>query len=134
MRLQASYSSAFKTSVRVPQLSTLMSPGHAATDNGTGAKHAWQALVLLFLEVAAATLNRGVGATGAATFLPQATVLLPLPLLFFLPASTLVLCTTQMIPNVSLQSKLSQAGFKPCKHSSALLSAAAAATTTAVTR
>ncbi|KAL0046276.1 hypothetical protein WJX82_007785 [Trebouxia sp. C0006] len=62
----ATYSSAcdaFKTCVKVPQLSALMSPG-PATDNNTGAKHAWQALVLLFLGVAAATLNGGVGAKG----------------------------------------------------------------------
>ncbi len=51
--------------MKVPQLSALMSPGPAATDNNTGAKDAWQALVLLFLGVAAATLNGGVGAKGA---------------------------------------------------------------------
>ncbi|DBA84548.1 TPA: hypothetical protein ACH3X2_006134 [Trebouxia sp. C0005] len=63
----ATYSSAcdaFKTSMKVPQLFTFMSPGRAATDNDTGAKHAWQALVLLFLGVAAQALNREVRAKG----------------------------------------------------------------------
>ena len=83
--LQASYNSAwdaFKTSVKVPRLSNLMSPGPAASDNDSGAKHAWQALVLLFLGVAAATLNRGVGAKGASVLCPQAAVVLPFTLLF----------------------------------------------------
>ena len=68
--------------MKVPQLSALMSPGPAATDNDTGAKHAWQALVLLLLGVAAATLNRGVGAKGASVLCPQAAILLPITLLF----------------------------------------------------
>ncbi len=59
-----------------------MSPGPAATDNDSGAKHAWQALVLLFLGVAAATLNRGVGAKGASVLCFQAAVFLPFTLLF----------------------------------------------------
>ena len=85
MRLQVTYNSAcdaFKTSMKVPQLFTLMSPGRAATDNDSGAKHAWQALVLLFLGGAAAALNRGVGAKGALVFLPEAAVFLPITLLF----------------------------------------------------
>jgi len=84
MRLQATCNSAcdaFKTSVKAPQLFNFLSPGYAATDNDSGPKHAWQALVLLFLGVAAAVLNREVGAKGALVFLPQAAVLLPLTLL-----------------------------------------------------
>jgi hypothetical protein len=59
-----------------------MSPGPAATDNDTGAKHAWQALALLFLGVAAVTLNRGIGAKGASVLCPQAAILLTITLLF----------------------------------------------------
>ena len=84
MRVQATYSIAcdtLKTAVKVPGLSTLMSPVPAATDSASGAKHAWQALGLLFLGLAAATLNRRVGAKGASVFCPQAALLLPITLL-----------------------------------------------------
>lgn len=63
----ATYSSAcdtLKTAVKVPRLSSLMSPVPAATDSSSGAKHAWQALGLPFLGLAAATVDRRVGAKG----------------------------------------------------------------------
>ena len=135
--LQATDSSAcdtFKTCVKLPQLFALMSPGPAATDNDTGAKHAWQPLVLLFLRVAAATLNRGVGAKGASVFLPQPAMLLPLTLLFgCLQAHHKT--SHEIYNNHCLCNEKPLAGFRPRKHSSVLLSlAAAAAVAAAATR
>ena len=104
-----------------------MSPGPAATDNDTGAKHAWQALVLLVLGVAAATLNRGVGAKCAPAFCPQAAVLLPITLLFCRLQAYFHSPQDTADIQLAFAIKHHRQGVSLANHSNALLSAAVAA-------